>query len=299
MRDLSTNQIKIFISRAILAGLIAVVIAFAYVLLVPKEYAITGKLVVFPAGSATADKNLGLEVGNTVEILNGSAFQKNTFQGEEKYFAGAKSAENSSVVKIVFFAPLGERTAAEDAIARTPQAVSDYTRDLYGGSPFKYKLLGDPEISSGPAEPSLPRYLGGGFAAGVILFFLYWLFFEFLWISRGIEQAEKELYAPKSIPSVNFHVKSPAPKAAAFQEKEETEKPAETSRPTPAVRRIEPVSRPDDFLLAPENLPISDAEIPSESEAEQETPPLPVSPYQEPTDDEVKDRLNRLMRGEL
>jgi hypothetical protein len=297
----TTNlELKKFISRAILAGLIGTAAVFVYVLFLPKQYEIIGKIVVYPVGSQTAQKNLGLEVGNTVEIIDGSAFKKNYFQGVENNFLKVRERKNSSVIEVIFLSTLSERIAVEDAIAGIPQAVSDYARDLYGGSPFKYKLLSDPEISPGPARPNLYKFLGGGFAIGAILFFLYWLFFEFLKIPEGRDEASAKSLPMSAIPSVDFQPEKSVDEIEAAVEEEIAEPYYAYSEPvfeTPAIPESPFLDKAEP--VAPDNLPVLDMEPKNEAKIAQKTTYSPVSGYQEPTDEEVKDRLNKLMRGEL
>jgi hypothetical protein len=266
MQSSQNFVIKNFINRSILLGVIGAAVALVYAFYLPKEYLVVGKLVVFPSSSAV-QKNLGEEVGNTVEILSNSAFQLNTFQGTMRNFAFAQKMDNSSTVKVAFYAQKNEEVAAEDAIVRIPAALVEYTRDLYDGNPFKYKLMSDPEISVNPARPNLAAYLSGGFVIGFLLSILYWFLFEFLRLPVEME-SEKS----KKIVSPVFE--------SAAAEKETIEKEKVTSQP---ARMIEPISR----SAVPENLPITGGEVESTSSSE------------EPSDEEVKERLNKLMRGEL
>src|SRR4030042_5176058 len=181
--------LKKYLNRTIFSGVIVMAAAFLVAIYQPKQYLIVGKLTVFPSACASAEKNLGYEIGNAVQIINSSAFKANTFQGMAGNFSYAKQLDNSSTIAVAFYAQNNEQIAIEDVIVRVPEALADYTRDLYGGSPFKYKLLSDPEISTGPVKPNLAQFLGAGFGIGVLLYFLYWLLFEFLRIP--IETQEK------------------------------------------------------------------------------------------------------------
>ena len=206
MRPSTILAIKKFVSRAIFVGVIGAAVAFIYVIYLPKQYLVVGKLVVFPSGLSSAQQNLGYEVGNTVAIINSSTFRTNTFQGLEKNFSSAVQAGSSSVVEISFLVQDDERSAAEDAISRVPMALADYTRDIYDGSPFKYRLLSDPETSSGPVKPNLTIYIAGGLGIGVLLYLLYWILFDFLRVPKTERQArvQKEMIEPVETPPVDF-----------------------------------------------------------------------------------------------
>lgn len=286
MKSSTITSVKYFLNRAIFFGVIGAAVAFLVVLYQPKQYLVVGKMVVFPSGgSASAEKNLGFETGNTVQIINSSAFKENTFQGNSNNFAHAKQLGNSSTIAISFYASQSGEKVAEDSIVRVPAAVADYARDLYSGMPFKYKLISDPEISVGPVKPNLSGYLSGGFGIGILLYFLYWFLFEFLRIPIERQEeipAEKEEKKEKSTP-----VKLAEKKIGAGQIVMENDRPhfvpGEISA-MPEKKIISPISSSNG--AAPENLPIAGGEIAS-------------SDIQEPSDEEVKERLNRLMRGEL
>jgi hypothetical protein len=233
-----------------------------------------------------------------VEIINSSAFKKNTFQGNEKNFAGARALGNSSTIEISFFVTESERAAAEDSITRVSSAVADYARDLYSGNPFQYKLLSDPEISVGPVKPNLLQYLASGFGAGVLLYCLYWFLFVFLRVP-----VKKYVSPAVEIPSVVFHPQENFPEEIPFavQLEDQTEKIREEYiEPIASIVQEEIPEKPEkQEAFVPDNLPVAAIEEVSKPEIAKETPPPPASEYQEPTDEEVKDRLNKLMRGEL
>ena len=279
--------VKKFLNRAILLGVIGSAIALLLAINAPKSYLIVGKLVVFPAGSATAQQNLGYEVGNTVQIINSSAFKTNAFQGTAGNFAYAKQLKSSSTIAVAFYAENNEQTLVQDSIVRVPMALADYTRDLYNGAPFKYKLLSDPEISVGPVRPNLAKYLGWGFGVGILVSFLYWFLFEFLRIP--IEREEKILVETEKEKIEESLPIEPAEKKigggkVVMENGRPHFVPSETSA-MPEKKIISPISLTNG--AAPENLPFVGDEV----------PPVPQS--EEPTDEEVKERLNRLMRGEL
>ncbi|MDD3487153.1 MAG: hypothetical protein PHF35_02105 [Candidatus Moranbacteria bacterium] len=271
MKESQNIALKKFLGRTILIGVIGAAVALTIAFFSTKEYLVTGKLVVFPTSSLTG-KNLGYEVGNTAEIIKNTAFQENVFGEMAENFAGAKVLEGSSAVEVSFFAQPDEETLAEDAIVRIPEAVAEYARDLYGGNPFKYKSLGDPEILANPVRPNLFCYLAGGFGIGVLISALYWFLFEFLRVP-----AEDKYQLPEKFVSPQIEIDQ----EAITEEKKEQPAPK-------ATRIIEPVSRKEDESTVPENLPT----------IEMETGEKP-QPAEEPSDEEVKDRLNKLMRGEL
>jgi len=276
------NSIKKFLNFAIFLGVVGAAVALILAVSQPKQYLVVGKLVVFPSSLPTAQQNLGFEVGNTVEILNGSAFQENTFQGAAENFAFARQLGNSSTIAVAFLARKNEQMAVEDALVRVPAALADYARDLYGGSPFKYKFLSDPEVSVGPVKPDLGKYIASGFGIGVSIYILFWFLFEYLRIPAGKKEVAagiSEASAPVKIPSVNFKKDEVAA---------EPEEKSPASRPSKMIEpRSQAAPAQETNASAPENLPVME-EFPSEADL-----------HQEPTDEEVKERLNRLMRGEL
>lgn len=275
MTSEKTMRIKKFLNRAIFLGVIGMALAFLVAVNSPKKYLIVGKVVVFPSGSGSAQQNLGYEVGNTVQIINSSAFKTNAFQGASGNFAYAKQLGNSSTIVVAFFAEKNQQTKVEDSIVSIPMSLAEYSRDLYSGSPFKYKLLSDPEISTAPAQPNFANYLSLGFGIGILAYVIYWFLFEFLRIPAEKETAASEIISPKL-------------------ELVETAEPAEkkigggkvvmeNGRPSFVPGKSENAKS-----SAPENLPFVD-----------ESSSNPSVDLQEPSDEEVKERLNRLMRGEL
>lgn len=278
----TANSIKKFLNFAIFLGVVGAAVALILAVSQPKQYLVVGKLVVFPSSLPTARQNLGFEVGNTVEILNSSAFKENVFQGSAENFAFARQLGNSSTIAVAFLARKNEQTAVEDVLVRAPAALADYTRDLYGGSPFKYKFLSDPEVSVGPVKPDLGKYIASGFGIGVLAYILFWFLFEYLRIpaeKKEIAAGIPEESAPVKIPSVDFKKEEVAA---------ETEEKIPAARPSKMIEpRSQAAPAQETNVSAPENLPVME-EFPSE-----------VDLQQEPTDEEVKERLNRLMRGEL
>ena len=59
------------------------------------------------------------------------------------------------MVQVEFRSSENDIQSYEDLIVKIPSQVNDYARDLYSGSPFKYKMAGDPEISASPVRPNL------------------------------------------------------------------------------------------------------------------------------------------------
>lgn len=249
------------ITHAIFTGAAAMLVVFVISLFLPKEWLVSGKIVVFPSGQpASASVNLLPEVGNTAEIVKGASFQKANFGDQAANFAGAKVLKNSSMVWVKFRSSENDIQAYEDMIVKIPTQVGDYTRDLYGGAPFKYKMAGDPEISASPVRPNLLLNAILGFLAGVILYIIYWLGFESIWPASEEIDTEKEEVAEIVSPEIKP------------EEKEE-----KIGNGKVVLQDGKPHFVPGKKEAAPENLPF----------------------VEEPSDDEVKDRLNRLMRGEL
>jgi len=239
------------------------VIVFAVSLFLPKEWLVSGKIVVFPSGQPTsASANLLPETFNTAEIIKSEAFQKANFGDWAVKFEDAKAVEKSSIVQVDFRSLESDIEAIEDLIVEIPDQIDEYARDLYSGSPFKYKLVSDPEISASPVRPNLFLNAIFGFLAGAALYIIYWLGFE----SREPEIAEMEIKKDKSaIISPEIKTAEPAEKKKTIEKK---------------------IITPKNQTGAPENLPF----IEEQNSAE---------PIEEPSDEEVKERLNRLMRGEL
>jgi hypothetical protein len=249
----------------------------------PKEWLVSGKVVVFPSGQpASASQNLLPEVGNTAEIIKNASFQKNYFPDQTANFAGAKVLKNSSMVQVKFRSRETDIQMYQDLIVKIPGEVNDYARDLYSGSPFKYKMAGDPEISTSPVRPNLLLNAIFGFLAGVLIYVIYALGFESrksgdeefnveeisAIVSPEIRPAESDEKKEEKIGNGKVEMKDGKPHFAPGEKTEE--KPASSAGKS----------------AVPENLPFVDELISS-------------SDIQEPSDDEVKERLNRLMRGEL
>jgi len=271
-----SDKLKRVISQAMLVAVLGAAALFVYSLFLPKQWLVTGKVVVFPSGLASAQRNLGYEVGNTVEIVNSDTFKKRVFQGRAQNFAGAKNINNSSVISAGFISRENDIKSYEDLLVKLPGEISNYTRDLYDGSPYKYKLLSDPEISVGPVKPNVIQNVSLGFLGGLALYFIYWLFFDLLRAPIEKPTAEVKTKVGEVEKPEVFGAEKPAEPQIIAKPKEEVvkEKKAE-------VKAEEPGPKPSDGTV-PSNLPIG------KSVAEEE-----------PSDEEIKERLNRLMRGEL
>lgn len=257
------------ITHAIFIGAAAMVVVFAISLFLPKEWLVSGKIVVFPSGQpASASVNLAAEVGNTAEIIESESFQKANFADQIANFAGAKAVKNSSMVQVKFRSAESDIQAFEDLIAEIPGEAGDYARDLYGGTPFKYKMAGDPEISASPVRPNLLLNAILGFIAGFAAYLIYSAF-ESKKTDEEMETGEKE-----EVKLVSPEIKSARP----VEEK--------VGNGKVEMKDGRPHFAPGKKESAPENLPFVDQSVPS-------------ADIQEPSDEEVKERLNRLMRGEL
>ena len=279
---MSCDNFKSFLSRIILVALIGAAVGFLYSLSLPKYWQVTGKIVIVPSGSSpTAGANLFAEAGNAAEMIASPSFQKAHFSDFSGNFSGAHQIGNSSTMAVSFLSPQSDITSTEDLLVKMPQNIAEYAKEIYGGSPFKYLLISDPDVSENPVQPDIYKYILRGFAAGLVLYFLYWLFFE------NYKFSEKQEFPPAG------KITSPDMK----EEKKESVqgeirfvKPMTEEKPKPAAKKIiQPISSAPvaSTLGVPENLPISEEAVP------------PASEYQEPSDEEVKERLNRLMRGEL
>jgi hypothetical protein len=262
MQSSKNIAIKDRITHAIFTGAAAMLVVFVISLFLPKEWLVSGKVVVFPSGQPmSASQNLLPEVGNTAEIIKSQSFQKANFSDQSANFAGAKVLKNSSMVWVKFRSNEADIQMYEDLIVKIPGQANDYTRDLYNGSPFKYKMAGDPEISASPVRPNLLLNAILGFIGGILLYLIYWLGFESQKTDDdGLEVEEKriEIVSPEIEPTELIEKKKPIEK-----------------------KIISPKGQ-----AAPENLPFVDELAASGN-------------MQEPSDEEVKERLNRLMRGEL
>jgi hypothetical protein len=283
------GQFKSFLSRAILIALIFALMAFVYSIFLTKEWRVTGKIVIVPSGSSvTAGQNLYLEAGNTAEIMNSPSFRKNILGDSAKNFDRAELVKNSSTVSVIYIAGEADLKAAEDAIVQMPEKIATHARDIYSGSPFKYILVSDPEISQSPEKPNLIKNVEWGFAIGFVFYFLYWVIYEIFNITPDFTE-----YSQVQDSSDLKKIISPAVPSASAPKINITEMPeAEEKIP-------EPVITPRDFQnIAPSNLPIAEDNIADDADTK-ENIPFPASETGEPSDEEVKDRLNKLMRGEL
>jgi hypothetical protein len=276
------SEFKKTLSKIILAGLIFALAAFIFSLFLPKYWQVTGKIVIVPSGtSATAGQNLYLEAGNTAEIVNGPSFRKNILGADAQNFDRAEPVKNSSTVAVIFLAKDADVKSAEDIIVTFPEKIATHTRDLYNGQPFKYLLVSDPEVSLSPVKPDIYKNITWGFLAGAIIFLLYWIFSEAF--RTASFETEEKFYIEKLIEPDLRPVISPAVEP----ESETVAEPDTFSVSEPEVQPQAIITPRDMQNVAPDNLPVAEEEdaIPAES--------------QEPSDDEVKDRLNKLMRGEL
>jgi hypothetical protein len=273
MESSKNFAIKDRITHAIFTGAAVMLVVFLISLALPKQWLVSGKVVVFPSGQpVSASQNLLPETWNTAEIIKSASFQKANFVDQAANFAGARALKNSSMVQVSFRSSENDIQVYEDLIVKIPGQVNDYARDLYDGSPFKYKMAGDPEISTSPVRPNLLLNAILGFVAGIILYVIYVLGFESMWPEREeveIEETKSEIVSPEIKPEV----------------------PAEEKEQKIGGGKVDLINGRPHFVpgkkeSAPENLPFVDELISSSS-------------IQEPSDDEVKDRLNRLMRGEL
>lgn len=267
------------ITHAIFTGAVVMVVVFVVSLFLPKEWLVSGKIVVFPSGQpVAASANLLPETGNTAEIIKNESFQKANFADLAANFAGARVLKNSSMVQVEFRSSENNVQSYEDLIVKIPSQVNDYARDLYSGSPFKYKMAGDPEISASPVRPNLLFNSILGFFAGVVLYLIYVFGFE----SKKLATDEMESEESKSkIVSPEIKATEPAKSASPADKVGNGKVEMKAGRPHFAPGKAE-----DAKSAAPENLPFVD-DLDSSFD------------IQEPSDNEVKERLNRLMRGEL
>jgi len=271
MESSKNFAIKDRITHAIFTGAVVMLIVFAVSLFLPKQWLVSGKIVVFPSGQpASASQNLLPETFNTAEIIKSTSFQKANFPDQVANFAGARALKNSSMVLVKFRSSENDIQSYEDLIVKIPTQVNDYARDLYSGSPFKYKMAGDPEISASPVRPNLLLNAILGFLGGILLYLIYVFGFESMWPEgEEVEEDKSDIVSPEIKP-----------------EESEEEKEQKIGGGKVEMKDGKPHFVPGKTEAAPENLPFVD-ELNSSAN------------IQEPSDDEVKDRLNRLMRGEL
>jgi hypothetical protein len=274
------GQFRSFLSRAILVALIFALGVFIYSIFLTKYWRVSGKIVIVPSGSSqTAGQNLYLEAGNTAEIMNSPSFKKNILGDSAKNYDHTELVKNSSTVAVIYLAGEADIKAAEDSITSMSEKIASHARDIYSGSPFKYILVSDPEISQSPEKPDVVQNVLWGFALGFALYFLYWVIYEIFNVSPDFtEHPQEESSIQKEIASqaVSRNI-SPKIEIPAMQEREEMPEPVITPR--------------DMQNVAPSNLPIADDSREDANESSSE--------MREPSDEEVKDRLNKLMRGEL
>lgn len=274
-------EFKKNLSKLILTGLIFALAAFIFSLFLPKYWQVTGKIVIVPSGtSVTAGQNLYLEAGNTVEIVNSPSFKKNILGDGAKNFDRAEPVKNSSTVAVIFLAKDADVKSAEDVIVTFPEKIATHTRDLYNGQPFKYLLVSDPEVSASSVKPDVYRNIAFGFFAGIIVFLLYWIFIETF--RTTLSETEEKFYEEKPIePDLR-----PVTAVTIEPEIEIVPEPKYFSMPEQEAEPEAIITPRDMQNVAPSNLPIAEEE------------PI-LAENQEPSDEEVKDRLNKLMRGEL
>ncbi len=292
------SEFRKFLSQLIFIAVLGAAVAFVYSLFLPKVWGVTGRIVIVPSGSSpTAGANLGVEAGNTAEMMDGPSFRKNILGENAKYFTSAAPVADSSTVVARFETEGSNLKTVEDVIAELPQNIATYTRDIYGGSPFKYLIAGDPEISARPVSPDMIRNVFAGFGAGALVYFLYWLYAASLFEARGREEQGTAFPAEEIIPksaaplvfspdlrSVPEAMRTPEAKEEIAEEPQAESTAQENEPELPVSPR--PMAK---TAAAPANLPFVE---------QAPTPSGPEEPA-EPTDDEVKERLNRLMRGEL
>jgi hypothetical protein len=283
----SKNSAKNLFIWAIVIGAVFAAVAFAYSMFLPKVSQVTGKIVIVPSGtSSTAGQNLYLEAGNTVEMINSPSFRKNILGEEATNFDRAESVKNSSTISIIFLTNEENVQSAEDTIAAFPEKIAGYARDLYGGSPFKYILISDPEVSAQSIRSEMARNVIWGFFIGFVLYLIYWLVLGSLkfpsWekeIALNIDENAEPIIAPK------IEAEKPRDSETNLPLMPKTPKMPEISKKEIVPEQI--ITPRDMKNIAPDNLPIADEAIPAPSD------------FSEPTDEEVKERLNRLMRGDL
>jgi len=286
MESSKNIAIKDRITHAIFTGAAVMLVVFLISLALPKQWLVSGRIVVFPSGQpASASQNLLPETGNTAEIIKSVSFQKANFADQSANFAGARAVRNSSMVQVSFRSSENDIQSYEDLIVKIPGQVNDYARDLYDGSPFKYKMAGDPEISTSPVRPNLLLNAILGFVGGIVLYVIYMLGFESREPKIEVEEVEiKEKKSSIVSPEIKPEIIAESV-SLTYKKKEEKigngKVEMKDGRP-----HFVPGKPEEKKSSAPENLPFVD-ELNSSSN------------IQEPSDDEVKERLNRLMRGEL
>lgn len=276
----SKNSAKDLITWAIVIGAIFAGVAFAYSMLLPKVSQVTGKIVIVPSGtSVTAGQNLYLEAGNTVEMINSPSFRKHVLGENAVNFDRAETVENSSAVAVIFLTNEAGVQSVEDIIVTFPEKISSYARDLYDGAPFKYLLISDPEVSVKSIRSEATSNVTWGFFIGFVIYLIYWLFFGSLKDPAWEKESEPDA-VEKEQPIIAPKIQFEKPKA-----------PESQIPPMPEISKREfipeKIITPRDMKnVAPDNLPITDEET-------------SIPDFSEPTDEEVKERLNKLMRGEL
>ncbi|HBB37017.1 MAG: hypothetical protein UX02_C0002G0222 [Candidatus Moranbacteria bacterium GW2011_GWC1_45_18] len=281
------HPVKKFINNIFFTGALGAALFFALSFLMTPQWLVSARIVVFPAGLPTVQKNLAQEVGNTAEILRSARFQEENLQNFRNNLLDIRQIENSSTIAVDFLAAKDDVTAIEDIAVLIPNEISEYSRDLYGGTPFKYELLSDPEVSAKNVRPDLTKNSLWGFLAGIIIYLLFWNFFD---STRKKPMETEEIFQEEK-----FIMPDLRPMVSPNMDMErKTEKiPAKEIFSAPE-RKEEPTAiiTPRDMQnIAPSNLPIA--------EDTWEKDKSPADETGEPSDEEVKDRLNKLMRGEL
>jgi capsular polysaccharide biosynthesis protein len=286
------SDFKKFIGKMILVGLIFAAAASVYTLFIPKVWEISGEIVIVPSGSpASASQNLSLEAANAAEMIKSPSFQKNVLGEDAKYFSDANPIKDSSTVGVNFETQQDNIQAVEDIVVKIPNDIASFSRDIYQGSPFNYLTVSDPKVSAQPVKPNMVQNVLNGFILGVVLFILYWLWVEPIVESIPVKSTEKPLVVSPSI-----EILKPWEKSEAEAKPEEIEVEELPEKPTVPEERLDysaEVPSVSNRYAAPDNLPVAGA-------AEAEAPIVRKnSDFREPTDEEVKERLNKLMRGEL
>lgn len=290
------SDFKKFAGKLILTGLIVAAIASVYTLSIPKVWRVSGKIVIVPSGSpASASQNLSLEAANAAEVINSPSFQKNILGDNAQYFSDTNPIKDSSTVQVNFETRQGDIQTVEDLIVKIPDSLASYSRDIYQGSPFKYLMVSDPETSVHPLKPNMVQNVLNGFILGAVLFILYWLWIEPILESIPSKEMEKPSAVSLSVVSPSIEVLKPWEKS---EHEAEPEKiiaegyPEKTTFPVEKMAYREEAPSVSKKYSVPDNLPVAGAEA--------ETPVvLKSSDFSEPTDEEVKERLNKLMRGDL
>ena len=99
MESSKNFAIKDRITHAIFTGAAVMLVVFLISLALPKQWLVSGKVVVFPSGQpVSASANLLPETWNTAEIIKSASFQKANFADQAANFAEARVLKNSSMI---------------------------------------------------------------------------------------------------------------------------------------------------------------------------------------------------------